>query len=109
MKKFTHMIYEYKKGIRDLFLLTINQSKKTEIESILDKYEIKYKIINLSNGNINIFFGKEYCINVVNKINKNNLNEYTLEEEFILGTMLGYSIEEQCNHFLNKKLSESKK
>ncbi len=100
MRVFNHHIYEYRKGLRNLILHTISSEFRDKIEQKLNKYEIAYVIYPLKNGNINVFFGATECVNVITTIGKPNLTEYTPDEDFILGTMLGYDRLQQCRRFL---------
>lgn len=104
MRIFHHLIYEYKKGVRDLMLCTMTANTEERVRGKLEKNAICYKIEKLKNGNINVFFGKNECMLVANKICADKpLNMLTPEEDFILGILLGYSISEQCNRYCKKQ------
>ena len=104
MRVFHHLIYEYKKGVRDLMLCTLTGDMEGKVKWKLEKNDINYRVEYLKNGNINVFFGKEECLIVANKICGNKpLNLLTPEEDFILGILLGYSITEQCNRYCKKQ------
>ena len=103
MNVFNHHVYEYKKGLRDLILHTTSIDNYELIKGRLDKSKIPFQIYELNDKKINIFFGNEKCIEVIRKINKNRLTEYTAEEDFILGTMLGYCRKQQCERYLKFK------
>lgn len=103
MEVFNHHIYEYEKGLRNLILHTARLEEKDTLEVKLKKRKIPYYIQGIGKGKINVFFGHKLCINVVKNINKAKLNEYSVEEDFILGTMLGYGRLQQCERFLTRK------
>lgn len=104
MRVFHHLIYEYKKGVRNLMLCTLTGDCEDKVRWKLEKNAINYKIEHLKNGNINVFFGKEECLVVANRIcGDKPLNLLTPEEDFILGILLGYSICEQCNRYCKKQ------
>jgi len=104
MRIFYHLIYEYKKGVRDLILCTLTAETEEKVRWKLERNAINYKIEKLRNGNINVFFGKDECMMVANKICGNKpLNLLTPEEDFMLGIMLGYSVSEQCNRYCRKQ------
>lgn len=108
MHVFHHLIYEYKKGIRSMMLCTLTADMEEKVRRKLDKNGIDYRIQRLKNGNINVFFGKQECILVANKIcGDKALNLLTPEEDFILGILLGYSISEQCNRYFRKEQKEN--
>ena len=100
MKVFFHHIYEYRKGLRNLILHTISGQYRCQIEAKLKKTSIAYQIYPLSNGNVNVFFGAKECVDVIKTIGKPSLIDYTPEEDFILGTMLGYDRLQQCLRYL---------
>lgn len=100
MKVFYHHIYEYRKGLRNLILHTVSAEHQGQIEDRLSRGGIAYKIYPLTNGNINVFFGARECVDIVKAIAKSSLTDYTPQEDFILGTMLGYDRLVQCRRFL---------
>ncbi len=107
MKVFYHHIYEYRKGLRNLILHTTSLRYEGRVREKLDKMNIDYEIYHLKNGNINVFFGAEACVEVIRTIGKPCLNDYTPEEDFILGTMLGYDRLIQCSRYLEIKKHDS--
>lgn len=99
---FFHMIYELEKGIRGLALLT---TKDNNLEAIIEKLSESrycYIIEKLNSNYINVFFGEADQIKVVQKMKKNSLKELNLEEDFILGVLLGYDTSIQCKRYLEK-------
>jgi hypothetical protein len=98
-----HHIYEYEKGLRDLILHTTRKDFRELAIDILNKKSIAYFISPAGDNNINIFFGNKLCIDVIKAIGKENLAEYTDEEDFILGTMLGYCRLKQCRRYLERR------
>ena len=103
MEVLIHHIYEYEKGLRNLILHTTHKSNKYKIEEKLKVKEIPYIIQEIGRDNINVFFGNENCINVLKAIGKNSLTEFSDEEDFILGTMLGYDRIQQCQRYMKRK------
>lgn len=103
MKVFNHHIYEYRKGLRNLILHTTATANYFDIKSRLEKLCIDYQIYVLNDKAINVFFGDRNCVEIIRKINKEKLVEYTPEEDFILGTMLGYCRKQQCERYLKLK------
>lgn len=103
MKVFCHHIYEYKKGLRNLILCTIDNADVSLAISKLYINNISYQIWGVSDSKTNIFFGNSKCIDVINSFGKKSLKELTLEQDFILGTMLGYDRLQQCDRYLNFK------
>ncbi len=103
MKVFQHHIYEYRKGLRSLILHTLPAVHREKVEKQLAREGISYLITTLGKSRINLFFGAEECVEVVASIGKSSLSDYTPEEDFILGTMLGYSRLQQCTRYLARK------
>ncbi len=99
-----HHIYEYQKGLRHLVLHTMKATDRESAEKKLDKYEVEYMITELSNGNINIFFGKKECVDVVRSFGNVPLNQLSVEQDFILGIMLGYDRLAQCSRYLKRNV-----
>ena len=103
MKLFKHLIYEYKKGNRDLALYTCQKTEQTTLTEILQKMKIQYHITNIDSNKINIFFGSSQCLKIVRGFSSQNLEKLTPYEDFALGIMLGYSRNEQYNRLINNK------
>lgn len=103
MKVFLHHIYEYKKGIRNLVLHTLDAKYRVEAETKLQHQGIDYLIQEVSEHKINIFFGNKECVEVVKAFGNKKLNLFTAEEDFMLGIMLGYDRVKQCSRFLQMK------
>ncbi|MFI3322035.1 MAG: DUF2023 family protein [Rikenellaceae bacterium] len=108
MQVLSHHIYEYQKGLRHLVLHTMNGSKREQAEKKLNRYNIVYMTTELSNGNINIFFGKKECVDVVRSFGNIPLNELSVEQDFILGIMLGYDRLAQCSRYLKRNSTLNK-
>lgn len=100
---FFHMLYELDKGLRDLALLTTPSINKEVIEEKLDECGYNYIVERLKSGYINVFFGIKESIDVLKKFGKHSLNDFTPEEDFILGVLLGYNTNQQCKRYLTKK------
>ncbi len=100
---FFHHIYEYKKGLRNLILHTTLQENEAKIQAQLEREQIAYEIYPLGQDKINVFFGESICIDVIRQIGKPHLYDYTDEEDFLLGIMLGYDRKKQCERYLRRK------
>ncbi len=98
-----HHLYEYEKGIRNLVLHTTSIHLKNEIISLLEKRNVDYLIRQTSGSKINVFFGDERCIEIIRRIGNKCLSDYTDEEDFILGIMLGYDRLQQCDRYITRK------
>lgn len=102
MKVLSHHIYEYKKGLRNLVLHTMSSSLKHEALYKLEYNKIAYYVQKVTPEKINIFFGAEDCIDVIKHFNNSSLSDFTPEQDFILGIMLGYGRLQQCHRYLKR-------
>ena len=103
MNVFLNHIYEFKKGVRQMVLYTMNKRNLDFAEKRLRNQRINYVIQSVDGERINLFFGKDECINAIRMIVTRPLNQLTPEEDFILGAMLGYDICGQCRRYCSKK------
>lgn len=103
LQVFSHHVYEYKKGLRNLVLCTERLEFRDEIEEKLQKEHIPYVVHVISNDKINVYFGAEKCVNVVKTFNTEKLYELTDEQDFMLGIMLGYDRLKQCERYLERR------
>jgi hypothetical protein len=97
---FCHHLYEYQKGLRSLILHTFDPVNQPWMEKKLKKNGVAFHIYKISENKSNIFFGSSVCVDVIKQFGKSSLSDYTPEEDFILGTMLGYCREQQCERYL---------
>jgi len=100
LKVFNHHIYEYEKGLRTLILTTEKETNQALIESRLQKRNIAYLIQKVHSDKINVFFGKPESVEVIKSFNQPKLSQYTPEQDFILGTLLGYDKVQECQRYL---------
>ena len=109
MKVFLNHIYEYKKGVRQMVLYTMNNKYEEFAVNRLKHQHIEYTIQEVDDKHINLFFGREECINAIRTMVTRPLNLLSPEEDFILGAMLGYDICTQCKRYCNRKARSSQK
>lgn len=102
MELFKNLIYECKKGMRDLALYTCSVDDVDMYRGFLEITKTPYHIEELENNKINIFMGNPKCLEILSKFSNNDLSKITPEEDFILGIMLGYSREEQYSRILSR-------
>ncbi len=99
MKVLTEQIYQYKKGVRRLSLYTFNKKYQKFATNRLQRQNIKYIIQPVNNTSINLFFGKQECLDAIAPMLDRPLCKLSPEEDFILGTLLGYDICMQCERY----------
>lgn len=107
LQVFIHHIYEYKKGLRNLILTTEKTENKDIIIERLERENkgerrLSYFIQPVSENKINVFFGNPESVEVIKSFKQTQLNKYTPEQDFILGTLLGYDKIQQCERYLKK-------
>ncbi len=102
---FHHHIYEYKKGVRNLILHTLESNLMFYAERKLQRIGISYHIHPVDEQKSNIFFGDSECVEAVRNIGKKSLTEFSPEEDFILGIMLGYDRLKQAKRYNERKRS----
>lgn len=107
-------IYEIKKGTKLAALLTFDvkdlDSAKEKVEKAGLSYTVqKYEDMlekpaeeKLKFSKINLFFGEKSSINVIKTFIEKPLHQLCPKEDFILGIILGYSREKQCERYLSK-------
>ena len=100
MRVFSHHLYEYSKGLRRLILHTARAEHQERIIEKLEQKKIAHIITHPAPYKINVFFGDPDCIEVLKAFPHLNLTELSLEQDFILGAMLGYDIKVQCRRYL---------
>ncbi len=106
MRMVMHLIYEFKKGIRSLILCTLCPTCAELVKKRLESQGIGYLEQAAGSRNINLFFGESPCLQVVASFVHKPLHALTPEEDFMLGTMLGYDITRQCSRFCKRKRGE---
>ena len=102
MYVFNHHLYEYRKGLRHLILFTTSPEMYPDIIRKLNKYEIVHIAQPVSDHKINVFFGHPTCVEAARRINIGRLDRLTPEEDFMLGTLLGYDPVQQSQRYLEK-------
>lgn len=103
MQILIHHVYEYNKGLRSLVLHTMNSNERDKTENLLKRKGISYFLQNVSANKINVFFGKEECIQIVQSFGDKSLSDFSDEQDFILGIMLGYDRSQQYDRYIKRK------
>ncbi len=108
LKVLMNHIYEYQKGVRQMILFTCTKRYKQAVTDLLNRRNINYILQEAGKNNINVYFGRQECIEVIRLIINRPLNMLSPEEDFILGTMLGYDICAQCQRYCKQKHRKEK-
>lgn len=97
-------IYEYRKGVRRLFLFTMTVHEAHAVCRRLERETgIAVHVQAVGESKRNVFFGRRACIEVVRRIVDRPLCALTPEEDFIIGTLLGYDADQQCERFVKRQ------
>lgn len=102
MQILLHHIYEINKGLRNLVLHTMNSQEKEKAEKALRRRGIDYFIQDGDNGKITIFFGQQECVKIIKSFGNIPLSTFSVEQDFMLGVMLGYDRMQQCERYIKK-------
>lgn len=96
-----HHIYEYEKGIRCMVLCTLEKEEIGLVTSKLNRRGIAYFTqATPKKSKVNLFFGRDTCVETVRYFLRDKyLHELSAEQDFILGTLLGYDVCGQCERY----------
>ena len=103
----SEQIYQYKKGVRRMVLYTFPSCYTNTAVEKLNRQGIDYVIQPVGNQCVNLYFGRSECISVVRSIVTRPLNELSPEEDFMLGTLLGYDLCMQCQRYCKRKAEKA--
>lgn len=102
LRIFNHNIYEYRRGVRFLFLMTMGRQDLPPILARLEGAQIEHFVQEVNAGKVNLFFGRTAFVETTRSIVTKPLCQLTPEEDFMLGTLLGYDKEQQCLRYLTR-------
>jgi len=97
---FHHHLYEYRKGVRQLFMMTMTVAEASDIIGELAESRLPHYVHAVSETKINLFFGRQVLVEVMKVVVTKPLHRLSPEEDFMLGALLGYDKEQQCRRFL---------
>ena len=103
LKVLMNHIYELKKGVRQMVLFTCDKRYGDQTIERLESQGIPYVLQPAGQKNLNVYFGRRECLEAIRLIVTRPLNQLTPEEDFILGTMLGYDLCAQCERYCKRK------
>ncbi len=109
MKVLMNHIYEYKKGVRQMVLFTFNKKYEEFATNRLRRQNINFILLPVGNDRMNLFFGREECLEAIRLIIDKPLSQLSPEEDFILGAILGYDLRAQCERYCERKCRSCKK
>ena len=103
LKLFNYCVYEYERGVRLLQMMTLAAAEAAVLVEQLDRASIDHYRQEISPEKVNLFFGKTAMVETARRIVTKPLNLLSPEEDFMLGTLLGYDREQQCLRYLARK------
>lgn len=98
-----HLIYEFKKGVRNLVLCTLCPTCADLVRDRLQSQGIEHLSQSVNDRKVNLFFGDRDCLEAVSRFVHKPLNKLTPEEDFMLGALLGYDLSLQSKRFCERK------
>ena len=102
LRLFHHNVYEYRRGVRSLFLMTVSRPELELVRAKLETQGIDHFVQELSAVKANLFFGGPAFVAVARSFVTRPLHALSAEQDFMLGTLLGYDCEQQCRRFLTR-------
>lgn len=77
IKVLHNQIYEYKKGVRNLVLFTMNERYLPLARERLERQNIPYLVQRAGKSNINLYFGQPECLETIRTFVGRPLNRLT--------------------------------
>ncbi|MDB5657180.1 MAG: hypothetical protein JWQ94_4793 [Tardiphaga sp.] len=102
LRLYHHNVYEYRRGVRSLFLMTVSRRELELVRGKLAAQGIDHFVQAVGAAKANLFFGRSAFVAVARSFVTRPLNALTAEQDFMLGTLLGYDGEQQCRRFLTR-------
>ncbi len=81
---------------------TMDHAELDAAEFMLKQKGMDYHLEVVNPRKVNLYFGNPNCVEVIRSFGKKSLSEYSPEEDFILGIMLGYDRNQQCVRYIKK-------
>ena len=98
---FLNHVYEFKKGVRNMVLYTMNKEHEAFAIRRLERQNISYLIQEVNANKINLFFGKAECMDAIRHIIIRPLNHLTPEEDFIFFWIRYFDLDCDYSEYIN--------
>ena len=102
LKVFSNHLYEFKKGVLQMVLYTMSEKYRDYVMKRLQEQNIPFWILPAGKNTINLFFGKQECIDVIKVLINGSLSQLSPEKDFMLGSLLGYDVCAQCTRYCER-------
>lgn len=90
-------LYELGKGVRQLFMLTMTPREAQAVQARLNRDGIAFYRQKVNEEKVNLYFGNAQFVAVAQRLAIRPVCQLSAEEDFILGTLLGYDREQQLS------------
>ncbi len=95
-----HSVYEYGKGVRPLFMLTMVIDELPAVLARLATTAMDHFVHRVDEARVNLFYGAPAHVAVVRSFVDKPLSRLSPQEDFMLGMLLGYDPAQQCRRLL---------
>ncbi|ABD07868.1 conserved hypothetical protein [Rhodopseudomonas palustris HaA2] len=99
---FNHHLYELSKGMRPLALMTMTAEAAAPVIARLQGRGIAHYVHEACPDRVNVVFGSRLAVKAVQRFLVGPLCELSAEHDFMLGILLGYDREMQCERYLGR-------
>jgi hypothetical protein len=103
---FNHRLSEYCNGFKNLVFQPLVHGELEMAQVQLEMAGVAYLVCQINDSSSALFFGADACVDVIRKIGKTNLTDYSAEERLILALLLGEDPKQQCGHYLERRATE---
>lgn len=103
LRIFNHSLYELRRGVRALFMMTMSAGDCRAVAAKLAREDVAFHVQPVGARKVNLFFGRAPFVETARHLARKPLSALTPEEDFMLGTLLGYDREQQCRRFLMRR------
>lgn len=100
MHIFGYYLYEYTRGVRSLFRMTMSAAQAEPIIERLTVEAVEHFVQEVDDDRVDVFFGRAVVVATARRLASKPLGLLSPQEDFMLGTLLGYDLELQCRRFL---------
>ncbi|WP_040619011.1 DUF2023 family protein [Rhodovulum sp. PH10] len=97
---FQHHLYELSKGMRPLVLMTLTGETAPPVVARLKSAGIAHYVHEACHTRLNVVFGRPAAVEAARRFMVGPLCDLSPEHDFMLGVLLGYDREQQCQRYL---------
>ena len=81
-------------------MMTLAADDSAAVIEALREASVDYHVHEVAAAKVNLFFGRRALVETAKSIVTKPLSRLSPEEDFILGTLLSYDREQQCERYL---------